>query len=110
MEDWKWGQIQISGQPWLLDSDNPYITTVSPVVENAMVSSLLCTDRKEWDVDLIKDVFNPRDQKSILSMKLDESSTEDVMYWSLETTGMYSVKSAYKLLQMKTGDWHLSDD
>ena len=24
--------IHISGQPWLLDSDNPYITTVSPVV------------------------------------------------------------------------------
>lgn len=67
--------IKICGQPWLLDSDNPYITTVSPVVENAMVSSVLCTDRREWDVDLIKDVINPRDQKSILAIKLDESST-----------------------------------
>lgn len=102
--------IKILGQPWLLEDNNPYITTRSPAIDNQTVSSLFCTDRKEWEVDIIKDVFNERDQQSILNIRLDDSSTVDELYWRLENTGIYSVKSAYKLLQMQGGNWHTDDN
>lgn len=81
--------IKILGQPWLLEDNNPYITTRSPAIDNQTVSSLFCTDRKEWEVDIIKDVFNERDQQSILNIRLDDSSTVDELYWRLENTGIY---------------------
>lgn len=63
------------------------------------MDSLLCADRKCWDVDLIRDVFNERDQQCILNTKPEEEMSQDMTYWQLEKTGVYSVKSAYKFLQ-----------
>lgn len=81
----------------MISESNPVITTESHVIEDGYVASLFCTERKEWDMDLIRDVFKSRDQEKILSIPLDVSEEEDILYWRLENTGMYSVKSAYKL-------------
>ncbi|XP_074369771.1 uncharacterized protein LOC141711268 [Apium graveolens] len=97
--------IYISGQPWLHDDTNPFITTKSPTIENQKVSSMFCLDEKAWDVEIIEDIFNDRDQMQILAIQSNEASHEDVMYWSLENFGNYSVKSAYKFLQVQKGVW-----
>ncbi|KAM6593434.1 hypothetical protein CsatA_001137 [Cannabis sativa] len=61
--------------------------------------------RRAWDVELIKDMFVPHDQDLILSIQLSDSSRGDCWYWSKETSGVYSIRSAYKLLQQQNGDW-----
>lgn len=83
---------------------------MSPVTVDRIVASLLYIQIKEWDIDVIKDVYNSRDQKKILEIPLDESNTKDVLYWRLENTGMYSVKSAYKMLHMQRGSWYSQDN
>ncbi|WOG89983.1 hypothetical protein DCAR_0209224 [Daucus carota subsp. sativus] len=102
--------INIVGQPWLIDKQNPFITTMTPAIDGGKVSALFCTDRKEWDMDVIKDVFNRRDQKCILDIKLDAASNEDVLFWNLERSGEYSVKSAYNMLQRQKGAWGAEDN
>lgn len=57
--------IQISGQPWLNEEINPYITSVSPAFENQTVSSLMIPGIRAWDVDVVRDLFNDRDQGCI---------------------------------------------
>lgn len=102
--------IKIVGQPWLTVEDNPYITTVSPAIDHNYVSSLMCVDRREWDIDVIRDIFNNRDQQRILDVHLDAASHEDVMCWRLENSGVYSVKSAYKFLQVQRGHWNAEEN
>lgn len=103
-------RVEVLGQPWLVDNNNPYITTASPAIEKTTVNSLICVDKKEWDVDLICDIFNERDQRCILNVPLKESSCEDLPFWLWENNGIYSVKSGYKLLQAQKNEWRLSDD
>ena len=103
-------KIKVLGQPWLVTGPNPFITTISPVIDEVNVTSLLCTDNKEWDVDVIKDVFNSRDQRSILEVQLDDANEEDELFWHLKTTGVNSVKSAYKFLQVQRGEWNIVDN
>ncbi|XP_074356169.1 putative mitochondrial protein AtMg00310 [Apium graveolens] len=94
--------IQIVGQPWLMGDENPFISTVSPAIKKKTVDALFCTERKMWDEEIVKDIFNPRDQECIFSTTLNE---EDGVYWRLEDNGEYSVKSAFNLLQTKKGVW-----
>lgn len=103
-------RIKVLGQPWLVTGANPFISTISPVIDNINVASLLCTDKKAWDAEVIKDVFNNRDQQRILEVKLDASNEEDEIFWNLEATGIYLVKSAYNLLQLQGGEWNSADN
>lgn len=81
---WKIGpgdMVSIKGKPWLLlDEDNPFVTTTNQVLENRKVASLMCVDRREWDKDLIRDVFNSRDQEGILRIPLIDTNHQDVLY------------------------------
>lgn len=58
--NWRIGNgkdIKILNQPWLNSMDNPYFLTNSPSLENQMVSALLKPEIKEWDVNLVQDIF-----------------------------------------------------
>lgn len=90
-------------QPWLLTKYNPYIISSPIQLQRKMVASLLCTDRKEWDVKVLSDVLNERDQSCIMVIPISESGNEDIIFWSFEDSGNYSVKSAYRLLQSQRG-------
>lgn len=69
--------IQIMGQPWLMGDENPFISIVSPAIENKTMDALFCTERKKWDEEIVKDIFNPRDQECIFSTTLTDSNVED---------------------------------
>lgn len=58
--------------------DNTYITSTSQAVENKTMTSLLCMDKKEWDSDIVKDIFNIRDQECILKTTLQVSNDEEL--------------------------------
>lgn len=95
-------KIKILGQPWL-NNDNPYITTMSPSLENQMVSSLFFEHTKESDVEVVRDIFDLRDQQLIFGTTIEQDLEDDTLTWKLENSGQYSVKSAYKLLQQEKG-------
>lgn len=62
---WRIGRgndIKIIGQPWLNNEENSYITMTSPSLTNQPVSSLFCTGTKEWDMEVVTDIFDSRDQ------------------------------------------------
>lgn len=61
---------------------------------------------RTWDIDLIEDMFNERDRRCILQIQISPRWEEDVMYWSKEVSGNYSVRSAYKLIQVQKGRWN----
>lgn len=103
---WKIGSgenINITGQPWLANVDNSYISTVSESFLNCKVQGLMHTGSREWDQDVIRDLFNERDQTCILETSLGTNDVEDSMVWKYEKSGTYSVKSAYRLIQRMKG-------
>lgn len=91
--------VNVLGHPWLLDKGNPFITTETQGLDSKKVKALMHTDKREWEVDIIRDIFNKRDQDRILQVQIDDTSAYDILYWSREITGNYSVKSAYNMLQ-----------
>uniref|UniRef100_A0A803QSB3 RNase H type-1 domain-containing protein n=1 Tax=Cannabis sativa TaxID=3483 RepID=A0A803QSB3_CANSA len=98
----------ILADPWLPDLDNKFVTTYHPSLVGRTVDSLLQMERKAWDVEVINDIFNPHDSALILSIQMCDSRREDCWSWSKETSGIYSVRSAYKLLQRTNGDWPIA--
>ncbi|XP_060974183.1 uncharacterized protein LOC133039333 [Cannabis sativa] len=84
--------------PWLPDSGNPYITSSHIGLIGHTVSSLFSIDERSWDTDLVRDMFNDRDANLILSIPLSFSASSDFWSWSNESSGHFSVKSAYRSL------------
>uniref|UniRef100_A0A803PHA9 Reverse transcriptase domain-containing protein n=1 Tax=Cannabis sativa TaxID=3483 RepID=A0A803PHA9_CANSA len=95
----------ILNDPWLSGVDDHFVTTYHPNLVGRSVDSLLQLERRAWDVDLIRDMFNQHDMDLILSIQLSDAQRGDCWYWCKETNGVYSVRSAYKLLQQISGDW-----
>lgn len=101
--------IQVLDQPWLLTDENPYVTSIQEPLQGKTVVSVMCVNSKEWDVKVVRDVLNDRDQKYVLAIPLTLSNHDDRLYWRLEESGNYTVKSAYKLLQSQRGMWNAED-
>lgn len=102
--------IRILDQPWLLDKGNPFITSDPEPLKEKKVMSLMRSDKKEWDLEVLQDVLNERDQSQVLNITLYESNQEDKIFWLPEESGIYSVKSAYRFLQAKKGDWNVEEN
>lgn len=102
--------INILGQPWLLDDHNPFITSDSPALANNKVSSIMSMEHRGWDDEILKDLFNDRDQDCIRSVPLNEDMRQYRIYWSKESSGEYSVRSAYRLLQVQKALWRQEDN
>lgn len=91
----------MTGQPWLGSKENAFITTISPSITNQKVNSLMCTCSRKWDWEVISDIFNATDQESIQATNIEGDLDSDVLQWEGDITGQYTVKSAYKLLQVQ---------
>ncbi|KAL8094911.1 hypothetical protein AgCh_036428 [Apium graveolens] len=61
----------------------------------------MCTDSRAWDWEVISDIFNVTDQERIQATSIEAELNTDVLQWEEDITGQYTVKSAYKLLQVK---------
>ena len=51
----------------------------------------------QWDLDLIADIFQPRDQQLIFNIPLSSRVVDDQWYWTQEEGGIYSVKTGYRV-------------
>lgn len=88
----------------MADSDeNPFITSPSEPLQGKTVADLMCIGSKERDLEVVHDVLNERDQELVLAIPLTTSSCDDNLFWNLEESGNYFVKSAHKLLQAQRG-------
>ena len=66
------------------------------------VADLIDEERMEWKMNILQQNFAPLDVEEILKIK-PYSSFEDIIAWHYERSGIFSVKSAYKLaLNMST--------
>lgn len=90
--------INILDDPWLPSEDDPYVQSAGEGLLHQKVSSLLCHRSGSWDIDLLRDMFVERDVNLILSTPVNMEENDN-WYWRKEKLGMYSVKSAYFMLQ-----------
>ncbi|KAL8100581.1 hypothetical protein AgCh_032729 [Apium graveolens] len=76
--------IGILAQPWLPDRQNPVITTRHPALEGTMVKNLMRVDNRDWDIDIVEDLFEDRDKRLIYSIQLKGKCSKDSWTcWSL---------------------------
>lgn len=73
------GHMSILKQPWLQDEASPYISSVNQALETNVVASLMKIDIREWDEEVIKDMFNEADQVKILNTRIVSDRNEDVL-------------------------------
>ncbi|XP_074346174.1 uncharacterized protein LOC141684940 [Apium graveolens] len=102
--------ISILGQPWVGDDVNPYVLTDPMHLTNYPIANLFECNKREWDVEVVKDMFDSRDQGGILNTKIGGADIHDHLYWCKENLGIYSVRSVYRLLQFQKGLWNVQDN
>ncbi|XP_074378282.1 putative mitochondrial protein AtMg00310 [Apium graveolens] len=49
--------VSILQHPWLQNVENPYIIMNSPAIAQKKMASLFRTDAKQWDIEIIQDIF-----------------------------------------------------
>jgi hypothetical protein len=77
-----------------------YNLKVSPGKSNSRlrrVKQLLLPQSNQWNEEVVKRVCFPRDADWILNLKLPKEKCDDFFAWHYEKTGIFSVKSAYRL-------------
>lgn len=92
--------INVWNDPWLpgLFPFKPH-GPASLDVSQLQVTDLLLPDRSGWNQTLLRAVFSANDITRINSLRSRSESDQDVLMWSFESSGEYSVKSDYHLLQ-----------
>ncbi|XP_074352816.1 putative mitochondrial protein AtMg00310 [Apium graveolens] len=74
--------------PWLKCPVNGYITTIMPEeLKEARVENLFAENRKEWDEDVLKDIFNERDYEQIRNIQIPLGDRKDKWVWSFDDKG-----------------------
>lgn len=61
------------------------------------VNQLIHPDTNTWNTNLVRNIFHPFDVDEICNIWLPTISMEDHVAWHYDKTGMFTVKSAYKL-------------
>nr|ABF95850.1 retrotransposon protein, putative, unclassified [Oryza sativa Japonica Group] len=61
------------------------------------VSQLIRQEDKSWNEDLIRHVCHPIDAAEILKIKLPQFPAEDFLAWHFGKSGVYTVRSGYRL-------------
>ena len=65
---------------------------------NAKVSLLIDPESATWKVDQVQQLFMPLDAKLILSIPLSARLPLDHLIWSQMPMGVFTTRSAYKML------------
>jgi hypothetical protein len=112
---WRLGNgdsINIRKQPWLRDSNQPFVTTsMIEGREGMKVAELIINNSSTWNHELIQQIFNVRDAHEIAKIPLNLTQQEDAPMWRFSKSGMYSVRSAYyQLMETIVDNNHLKEN
>ncbi|PNT64330.1 hypothetical protein BRADI_4g27666v3 [Brachypodium distachyon] len=53
--------------------------------------------KKQWNINLIREIFHPFDADEIVKIRIPQTTSEDVLAWHYEKSGVFSVRSTYRL-------------
>lgn len=95
--------IDIFNDRWLRGKEN---WCVNPQEGSALNSGMKVCDfflqnKKEWDVDKVRNTFDLQDENAIVSTRIPQNCTSDRLAWVHSNDGQYTVKTGYK-------KWHQS--
>lgn len=94
--------IHIWSDSWLPDKANPKVTTFPyPFMEHATVDNLKDSTDRDWDENIIKEMFNTRDAQLILKLPLPVLDSPDKVIWSPKEDGAFSIKRCYRVLNVE---------
>uniref|UniRef100_A0A803Q767 RNase H type-1 domain-containing protein n=1 Tax=Cannabis sativa TaxID=3483 RepID=A0A803Q767_CANSA len=102
--------IPVLNQSWLPSKDNPYVSSSHEALRHCIVFNLLQVGNMCWDEEVLEDLFESRDVDLIGNIPLPLTPNMDSWYWAFEDYGSYSVKSAYRALQVLNGRWNSQDN
>lgn len=89
--------ISIFNDSWIIGATNYRILNL--VQDTSLVLDLINNSTRKWKAELIKNTFAPTDAKLILRIPLVKEAHDNELAWSEEPSGVFSVRSSYKLLQ-----------
>ncbi|XP_058783149.1 uncharacterized protein LOC131657807 [Vicia villosa] len=91
-------KIKVMQEPWLRGTNEGCLS--GPQVQgayNITVKDLLLPNVKQWNMRVIRTLFDVTVTKDILQVPLVEDVMEDRLVWKEEQHGMYSVRSGYRV-------------
>lgn len=93
------GDADVWHDNWIPGSNSfrPLIQLPSVGVEK--VKDLFVPGTRVWNEELVRQSFVPLDAEEILKIKPGVNMEADMEAWALERNGLYTVKSAYRLLK-----------
>ncbi|KAF4387554.1 hypothetical protein F8388_011702 [Cannabis sativa] len=86
--------VSILNDPWLPAEMDGFIHSSHPALLQQAVSSLLQQDVKDWDIDILNDLFNDRDKDLILQLQLSPTTFEDSWYWLNDRAETWTPRAA----------------
>jgi hypothetical protein len=89
-------KIDIHRYNWIPRRTPMTITNVKKRTRCRKVKELFIQGTRQWNEGKIREIFYPHDADEIIKLELMQHD-EDVPAWHYESTGVFSVKSAYKL-------------
>ena len=95
MNTWIWEDPWIPNEPSLIPQARSGVTC-----EAYLVADLIDQDSRQWDRGLPSDLFKLAIVNRILSIHLSQQSVNDQVFWCLNPSGEFSVKSAYMVLEL----------
>ena len=87
---------------WLPDQGHrKIISPCSSLPPDSKVSQSINSQNRTWNTPLLEQLFFPYDAEAIQSIPLSHNPGPDVIIWPHTRDGVYSVRSAYHLLQQE---------
>jgi hypothetical protein len=93
------GEISAWGDNWIPGSQSlrPLVRRSTAVTER--VCDLFVSGTRVWDEEKVRKSFMALDVVEVLKIKPSVRLENDVLAWAFERNGIYSVRSAYRLLK-----------
>ncbi|KAK6158417.1 hypothetical protein DH2020_005731 [Rehmannia glutinosa] len=97
-DQWNWASKNPYGEPWIRDDSNFFVSSpIHPDVGDIRVSDLIIPGLRQWDIEMIENLFNERDCNQIIQIHLNNVAGDDRRVWHFSKNGRYLVKSGYKV-------------